>query len=103
MENTKYEVVWPRGKQTIKTAHLAKRLGTLEGKTIGELWDWIFYGHKIFPVLEKELVKRYPGINFVNYEVFGTIHGGDEAKALEALPDKFRQNKVDAVICGMGC
>ena len=98
-----YKVVWPRGKRVVKDIAYANHLDTLEGKTIGELWDWLFYGDKIFPILEEELKKRYPGINFVNYEVFGSTHGGDEAKALSAFPDKFEQNKCDAVISGLGC
>ncbi|MFC1915556.1 hypothetical protein ACFLW4_02555 [Chloroflexota bacterium] len=98
-----YEVVWPRGKQTIKAARLAKRLDSLKGKTIGELWDFVFYGDKTFPILEKELAKRYPGTKFVGYDVFGSIHSRGEAKVLAALPDKLRQNKCDAVISGLGC
>ena len=103
MGSTEYEVVWPLGKRSVETVHLAKRLGTLEGKTIAELWDWLFNGERIFPFLEQELTKRYPGIKFVTYEVFGSVHSGSETKVIEALPDKFRQNKVDAVICGVGC
>ena len=98
-----YEVLWPLGKKTMETVHLAKRLDTLEGKTVCNLWDWVFHGDKIFPMIEKELAKRYPGIKFVSYEVFGPTHGGDEAKVLAALPDKLKQNNCDAVISGMGC
>ena len=98
-----YEVVWPRGKRLGGIVSLAERLDTLEGKTICALWDWVFRGDKIFPAIEKELAKRYPGSRFVGYEVFGSIHGGDEAKVLAALPDKLKQNKCDAVLSGVGC
>ena len=33
---------------------------------------------KIFPLLEEGLKQRYPQINFVNYDEFGSTHGGDE-------------------------
>lgn len=98
-----YEVVWPRGRRAVETARFAQRLDTIEGKTVGELWDWFFRGDKIFPVIEKELAKRYPGVKFVGYEVFGSTHGGEEQKVLAALPDKLRQNNCDAVISGVGC
>ena len=98
-----YVVVWPRGKRTAESIHLARRLDTLEGKTVAELWDWLFRGNEIFPAIEKELVKRYPGIKFVDYEVFGSIHGGEEREMLDSLRDKLRQNKCDAVISGIGC
>ncbi len=98
-----YEVVWPRGRRTVESAHLAKRLDTLGGKTVCELWDWAYRGDNIFPMIEKELAKRYPGIRFVSYEAFGSTHGAEEAKVLAALPDKLKQNKCDAVISGVGC
>ncbi|MFC2066563.1 hypothetical protein ACFLUO_05840 [Chloroflexota bacterium] len=98
-----YEVIWPRGKKTVESVGLARRLDTLDGKTVCELWNWVFHGDKIFPAIEKELAKRYPGLKFVNYEAFGSTHGGDEAKVIADLPEKLKQNKCDAVISGMGC
>ncbi|MFC2005396.1 hypothetical protein ACFLVG_00320 [Chloroflexota bacterium] len=103
MEKPGYEVVWPRGRRTTEAISLAKRLDTLEGKTVCELWDWAFRGDEMFPVIEKELAKRYPGIKSINYKVFGKTHGGDEANVLAALPDKFKQNKCDAIISAVGC
>ncbi|MFC1934472.1 hypothetical protein ACFLXX_04960 [Chloroflexota bacterium] len=98
-----YEVVWPRGKKVVESVRFAKRLDTLEGKTVAFLWDWIFHGDKMFPVIEKELAKRYPGIKFVGYEEFGSTHGGKETEDIAALPDKLKQKKCDAVISGVGC
>ena len=54
-------------------------------------------------MIEKELTKRYPGIKFVSYEVFGRTHGEEEAKVIAALPDRLKQNGCDAVISGNGC
>ncbi|MFC2041768.1 hypothetical protein ACFLTY_05570 [Chloroflexota bacterium] len=97
------EVVWPRGKKAKEKAHLAKRLDTLQGKTIGFLWDWMFRGDEMFPVIEKELTKRFPGMKFVGHEVFGAIHGFKEAENFAALPGRLKENGCDAVICGVGC
>ncbi|MBI4330221.1 MAG: hypothetical protein HY673_02935 [Chloroflexi bacterium] len=110
METNKYEVVWPRGRRTAENVRLARRLDTLEGKTICELWDWLFHGEQFYPAMEKELAKRYPGIKFVNYEAFGSTlarAGGllapdEEAEVLAGIPDKLRQNKCDAVVSGLG-
>jgi hypothetical protein len=98
-----YEVVWPRGKRATRDVHLAKRLDKLEGKTIGSLWNFAFRGDEIFPIINKELERRYPKTKFVSYEMFGSTHGGDEAQTIAALPEKLRQNKVDAIISGIGC
>ena len=98
-----YKVVWPRGPMTVRAADVAPRLDTLEGKTIGQLWDDLFRGDEIFPMLEEELMRRYPGVRFVRYDVFGSTHGRDEGRVLAELPAKLKSLEVDAVISGMAC
>jgi len=96
-------VLWPRGRKTVDVRPLAKRLGTLDGITIGELWDDLFRGDEIFPLLREELARRFPGLRFVDYRVFGSTHGGEEHRTMAELPDKLREHGVDAVISGMAC
>jgi len=98
-----YRVVWPRGARTMQASDVAPRLSTLEGKTIGQLWDDLFRGDEIFPVLERELGRRWPGVKFVNYSVFGSTHGSDERTVLAELPGRLKALGVDAVISGMAC
>jgi len=102
-KNGDYEVVWPCGESVGKVTPLSKRLDSLEGKTICELWDYVFQGDKIYGFLEEELSKKYPGIKFVNYRTFGSTHGGDERKTIAALPDLLKKHKCDAVLSSMGC
>ena len=98
-----YRVVWPRGKKVAKVVPLAKRLDTLQGKTVCELWDWLFRGDEVFPMIEKKLSEKFPGIQIVSYKEFGSIHGKDETKAITELPSKLRQYGCDAVITSVGC
>lgn len=98
-----YPVVWPRGRKTVEVTDIAPRLDKLDGKTVGELWDYLFRGDEIFPVLEEELGRRFPGLRFVRYDVFGSTHGADEHTVLAELPDKLRRQEVDAVVSGMAC
>lgn len=98
-----FEVVWPRSTRQMKQRALAKRLDTLEGKTVAQLWDYLFKGDQVFALLEEGLRARYPGIRFVSWKVFGSTHGGEEKEALAALPQRFRELGVDAVISGMAC
>lgn len=98
-----FEVAWPRGPSAVKIIPLAKRLDTLAGKTIGEMWDWIFRGDEIFPIVEKELEDRYPGIKFVNYNEFGNPHSANEAKVYEKLPALAEKHGCDAFMVGVGC
>ena len=96
-------VVWPRGARTVTVGELAGRLDSLEGKTIAQLWDYLFRGDEIFPLLEEGLAQRIPGVKFVNFEVFGSTHGDEEHQVLADLPAKLKRHGVDAVISGMAC
>ena len=96
-------VVWPRGERTVARSDLAPRLDTLEGKTVCQLWDYLFRGDEIFPIIERELSARYPGIRFVPYQEFGSTHGDEERAIVEGLPRRLEALGADAVISGMGC
>jgi len=72
-------------------------------KTVAFLWDWLFRGDELFPILERELTKTFPGVRILSYDEFGNTHGTDEVEAISALPDKLRTRGVDAVVSGMGC
>ncbi len=98
-----YAVVWPRAPRTAKLTQLAGRPESLRGKTIAELWDYIFRGDEIFPILEDELARRFPDTRFVNYKTFGSTHGAEEREVLARLPAMLKEHGVDAVISGMGC
>ena len=98
-----YEAYWPRGPRQQRTRALARRLDSLDGKTVAQLWDQLFKGDIVFEILEESLKARFPGVRFVSWREFGSTHGGDEKEALAALPEKFRALGVDAVISGMAC
>ena len=46
-----YAVVWPRGEKAQALRPLAARPESLEGKRIAFLWDYLFRGDEIFPML----------------------------------------------------
>jgi hypothetical protein len=98
----KYEVVWPLGKSVTKVTALNKRLSGTEPKRIGFIWDYMFRGDQIFPLVQAGLAEKYPGSSFVPYSVFGNVHGHDEREVLAALPERLRAEKVDAVVVGVG-
>ena len=98
-----YKAVWPKSPLAVQTRPLVERLDTLEGKRVGFLWDFLFRGHELFPVIEKELRNRFTGIEIVGYDEFGNTHGGDEAEVIAALPNRLRDRRIDAVVSGVGC
>ena len=98
-----YEAVYPLGRLHRVEHALAPRLDTLNGKTNGELWNWAFYGNETFPLIEQAIKKRYPGVKFVPYTTFGSIHSATEIRDVAALPEKLKRHGCDAVISGNGC
>lgn len=97
-----YEVVWPLAPRAAAPSALAPRHRDLAGKTIGELWDYLFRGEEIFPLLRQALAARVPGLRFVPYEVFGSIHGRDDAELGATLPALLREHGCDAVVAAVG-
>ena len=103
MVNTElYEVFWPGGPSAVNTISSAPR-ADLTGKRIGILWDYVFRGEEIFPILEKTISEQYENVEFIGYENFGSTFGGDEHAVLAALPKRLKSLKIDAVISGIGC
>lgn len=98
-----YEVVWPKSPMGVQANRAAPRLDDLDGRRIGFLWDHLFRGDELFPVLAKELAQRYPSIEIVDHPEFGNTHGADENEMIAALPGELRARHVDAVVSGMGC
>jgi hypothetical protein len=98
-----FSAYWPRGRKTLSLQPLSPRLESLEGKTVAFLWDYLFRGDEIFPLVEQKLRERFPGVRFIGYDQFGSTHGEDEQKVLAGLPERLKALGADAVISGMGC
>ena len=98
-----YEALWPRSPRQSKVKPLAKRLDTLEGKTVAQLWDYVFRGDEVYALLEEGLKARFPDIRWVSYKEFGSTHGSEEREVVASLATRLKALKVDAAISGMGC
>jgi hypothetical protein len=98
-----YEVVWPCGERRQKQRPLARRLDTLNGRTIAQLWDYLFAGDEVFVALEEQLREQYPEVKFVSWREFGSTHAVNEKELLASLPQRFRELGVDAAISCMAC
>jgi hypothetical protein len=103
MQDGYYEVYWPRAPRKVEKKKLAPRLHTLNGKTVAQLWDFLFRGDEVFQTLEVALKQKFPDIRFVSWKEFGNTHGKNEREILAALPERFKALGIDAVISGMGC
>ena len=98
-----YEVVWPSGERKQRMRPLATRLDTLNGKTIAQLWDFLFAGDEVYAALEDSLREKYPEVKWVSWREFGSTHGANEREVLASLPARFKEMGVDAAISSMAC
>jgi hypothetical protein len=98
-----YEVVWPLGEYVPRPlVQPAPALTDLNGKTIGEMWDGVFRGDQIYPILNEELRKRFPDIKIVDHRTMGNTHGTNEREYVADLPNLLQQQGCDAVISAVG-
>lgn len=102
-EDSGYAVVWPCGERRLKVRPLARRLDTLNGKTIAQLWDYLFAGDEVFKALEEKLREQYPQVKWVSWREFGSTHAVNEREVLASLPQRFKELGVDAAISCMAC
>lgn len=98
-----YEVVSPSSSMGVSSKPAAKRLADLEGRRVAFLWDHVFRGDELFPVLATELTNRFPTIEIVGYDEFGNTHGGDEVEMIAGLPTALTTRHIDAVVSAVGC
>lgn len=106
--DTKLNVVSPIGKQVNdKTASLAPRLDTLNGKTVCEIWNGGFKADVMFPIIGQMLRERYPNVTMIPFTEFpavtiSSLGSGKKAETLEAVRAALMAKGCDAVITGNG-
>ena len=54
-----YDVVWPLAPSAAPSGTLATRSADLNDKTVGELWDYLFKGEQMFPLIRRALADFY--------------------------------------------
>ncbi len=96
-------VLSPSGPMGVAVSNPAPRPDSLSGKRVAFLWDSMFRGDEMFPVLQAAISDRFEDVSFVEHGAFGSTFGGDEEAVLAALPDRLRELNVDAVVSGVGC
>lgn len=97
-----YDVVWPLGKSAYDTRAPNERIADLSGITVAELWDYLFRGEDIFPIVRARLTEQFPGIRFVTYGVFGNVHGPQQRELIADVPKLLREHGCNAVITAIG-
>ena len=93
---------WPGGDSAVAPIDPAARPQSLSARRVGFLWNHMFRGEEIFPLLATRLEAEFEGVEFVDFEEFGSTFGGDEHAVVEALPSRLGDLGIDAIISGIG-
>jgi hypothetical protein len=99
-------VISPLGLHVTQNKGLAPRVDSLEGKTIGEVYNHHFKGDQMF-VLYRELLKqRFPGVRIIPFtELPASFVGGDPAthrRIAQEVAALAKERGCDALISGNG-
>jgi hypothetical protein len=102
---TIYRVVSPSGEPAVEKRGLSPRLDTLDGKTVGFLWNRVFRGDETLPMIGEMLRDRYPTMKVIQWDEFPVtsvpaLHAARQSDTLQALTDVLLAKKVDAVVTG---
>ena len=97
-----FDVIWPLSRKGVKETSAAPRLPDLNGKVVVELWDRIFRGEVIYPLVREYIRARFPGVTFVEYTEVENIYGPREHAVVAGLEEQLGGFRADAVIVGLG-
>ena len=101
-----FAVLSPAGGDVQKEQTVSARVDTLEGKTVGEIWNAVYKGDFTFPLIRTALKKRFPGIKIVPYTEFPYSRSGDNPHQQLALGKEIatlaKAKGCDVVISGNG-
>jgi len=104
--NQKMAVISPEGLQLRTTSGVSRHLDTLEGKTIGEVYNNHFKGEQMFRAYRRLLKEKFPGVKIIPYDQFPTVYvGGDpvsQKKTAQDIAALAKEWQVDAIITGNG-
>lgn len=99
-------VISPTGSESIPQKNLARRLDTLNGKTICEVWNEDFKGDIMFPIYREMLKARFPDVKIVPYTElpYASLKGTPsyQREVLQQIIAGLKEKGADAVITGNG-
>ena len=99
-------IISPSGSEAVELKNLAKRLDTLNGKTVAEVWNDDFKGDIMFPIYRELLRERYPDVKIIPYTDLpvASLKGTPayQREVLQKIIAELKAKGADAVITGNG-
>ena len=100
------KVISPEGLPLAANTGLSRHIDTLEGKTIGEVYNNHFKGELMFQTYRQLFKEKFPGVKVIPFSEFPTVFvGGDPAsqkKTAREIAALAKARGCDALITGNG-
>ena len=102
----KLGVISPEGLPLGAAATASRQLESLDGKTIGEVYNNHFQGELMFQTYRRLFQAKFPGIRIIPFDQFPIVYvGGDAAsqkKVAREIAALAKKRGCDAIITGNG-
>ena len=106
MSGDEAEFISPIGLPRTQDTGIAPRLASLEGMTIGEVYNHHFKGDQMFGLYRELLKQRFPGVRIIPYtELPASFVGGDPAthrRVAQEVATRAKEMGCNALITGNG-
>jgi hypothetical protein len=100
------KVISPEGRPLAAAGATSRHLDTLEGKTIGEVYNNHFNGELMFKTYRRLFSEKYPGIRIVPFTDFPIVYVGGDAASQKKIAKEVaaiaKEKGCDAIITGNG-
>ena len=102
----KLAVISPEGRPITAAGGISQPLGSLDGKTIGEVYNNHFNGELMFETYRRLFRARHPGIRIVPFTEFPIVYVGGDAASQKRVAREIaalaKERGCDAIITGNG-
>jgi hypothetical protein len=99
-------VISPEGLPLGATRNISRHLSTLDGKTIGEVYNNHFKGELMFKTYRRLFKEKYKNVKIIPYEEFPIVYVGGDAESQKRIAKEIaaiaKEKGVDAIITGNG-
>jgi len=102
----KISVISPEGLPLGATRNITPHLSTLDGKTIGEVYNNHFKGELMFETYRRLFKEKYKNVKIIPFTEFPIVYVGGDAESQKKIAREIaalaKEKGVDALITGNG-